>query len=187
MRLFLALELEPATAEALHLALAPLERREPGLAWTPPSRLHLTLKFLGDGDDQRVADLLPMMDRLASGHAPFEMTLGGVGAFPNFRRPRVVWMGVESEPRLELLHHDVELACAELGYEIEGRPFRPHVTVARVRDPLPAGRAGALARAGRAIAFSATEPVARLTLFDSAAGQAGARHRPLYAATLGGR
>ena len=68
------------------------------------------------------------------------MVLQGIGAFPNFRRARVVWIGVEQEPRLELLHHDLELACEQEGFEVEGRPFRPHITLARVRVPLPIER-----------------------------------------------
>ena len=187
MRLFLALELPPETADALHAAAAPLRDLEPGLAWAPVHKLHLTLKFLGDADDDRLSRLAPLVDRVAMQHRPFEMSIGGVGAFPNFRRPRVVWMGVENEPRLELLHHDVETAAAEAGYELEGRPFRPHITLARVREPLRAGHTRPLARAAREVAFSATVFLDRLTLFDSAAAGAGAHYRPLHAATLGGR
>jgi 2'-5' RNA ligase len=187
MRLFLALELPPATAGEIDVAAAPLRAMEPKLAWVPVQKLHLTLKFVGDGDDARVAALVQATEAVAARHRSFEMTLAGVGAFPNFRRPRVVWMGVEGEPRLELLHHDVEIAAAEAGYEVEGRPFRPHLTLARVRDPLPADRARALARAARAISYSATAFVDALTLFDSAASGSGAHYRRLHAATLGGR
>lgn len=187
MRLFLALELPPATADEIHGAVAPLRAATPELAWVPVQRLHLTLKFLGDGADARVAALVQATDRVAARHRAFEMTLGGVGAFPNFRRPRVVWMGVEGEPRLELLYHDVEIAAAEAGYEMEGRPFRPHVTLARVREPLPAEPTRALARAARAISYSTTAFVDGLALFDSAARGSGAHYRRLHAATLGGR
>jgi len=186
MRLFLALELAPATAEEIHAAVAPLQDSAPGLAWVPAHKLHLTLKFLGDADESRVAALGDVTARLAAGHRPFELTLGGIGAFPNFRRPRVVWLGVEGEPRLELLHHDVEVAAADLGYELEGRPYRPHVTLARVREPLTADRARVLARAARAVSYSATVVVDRLTLFDSATGGSGVHYRRVHAATLGG-
>jgi 2'-5' RNA ligase len=187
MRLFLALELPAATADELHAAAAPLRAAEPGLAWVPVHKLHLTLKFLGDGDDARVSALVRVADRVAARHRPFELALAGLGGFPNLRRPRVVWAGVEGEPRLELLHHDVETAAAEVGYEVEGRPFRPHVTLARVRAPLPVERARTLSRAARAITYSASAHVDRLTLFDSATGGPGAPYRPLHAATLGGR
>jgi 2'-5' RNA ligase len=187
MRLFLALELPVAAAEEIAAATAPLRDAEPGLSWLPVHKLHLTLKFLGEGDDGRVAALTETLDRVARNHRPFEMTVRGAGAFPNFRRPRVVWMGVEPEPRLELLHHDVEIAAQELGYELEGRPFRPHITLARVRTPLPAERSRALARAARKLDHSRSAYVDRLTLFDSATGDSGAHYRRLHAATLGGR
>jgi RNA 2',3'-cyclic 3'-phosphodiesterase len=186
MRLFLALELPPATADEIHAAVAAVRDEEPGLAWVPASKLHLTLKFLGDGDEPRVAALAAACDTIAARHKPFEMLLAGVGAFPNFRRARVVWLGVESEPRLELLHHDVELAAADAGYEVDGRPFRPHITLARIREALPADRGRALARSARAISYSATVFVDRVTLFDSATDGSGARYRRLHTASLGG-
>jgi RNA 2',3'-cyclic 3'-phosphodiesterase len=188
MRLFLALELPPATAEGIVAAVAPLHSDPaPAISWVPAPRLHLTLKFLGDGDESRVAALVEAASHVAARHRPFEMELAAVGAFPNFRRPRIIWMGVESEPRLELLHHDVEVAAADVGYEVEGRPFRPHVTLARVRDPMSLEQARHLARAARTIAFAATTLVDRLTLFDSATAGSGAHYRRLHAATLGGR
>jgi len=187
MRLFLALELPSATADEIDAAIGPLRAADPGLAWVAAHKLHLTLKFLGEADESRVAALIAAADRVASAHRPFEMELGVVGAFPNFRRPRVVWLGVASEPRLELLHHDVELAAGDAGYEVEGRPFRPHVTLARVRTPLPTDHARALARAARAVSYSATVCVDRVTLFDSAARGAGAHYRRLHTAALGGR
>src|SRR4051794_41692980 len=110
------------------------------------------MKFLGDVDDAGAERLVAAADGVAARHRPFELTLGGVGAFPNFRRARVVWMGVESEPRLELLHHDLETVCSDAGFEVEGRPFRPHITLARVRAPMTLDRARPFARAARRVA-----------------------------------
>jgi 2'-5' RNA ligase len=143
------------------------------------------MKFVGDPSGRAVERLAHAADRAAARHRSFPLILAGVGAFPNFRRARVVWVGVESDPRLELLHHDLELACAEEGFEVEGRAFRPHVTIARVRDPLPIERARPFARAARTIAFSGAQDVRSLTLFDSTA-TAGAGYRRVHAAPLGG-
>jgi 2'-5' RNA ligase len=187
MRLFFALELLPAIAEALDAAIAPLRAVEPGLDWATPDKLHLTMKFIGDADEEGAKRLAGVADAVAARHHPFEMALEKVGAFPNFRRARVVWMGVEHEPRLELLHHDLEVACGDLGYEVEGRAFRPHITLARVRSPLPLDRARPLARAARGVTFAATSDVSRLTLFESALAPTGARHRRVHAALLNGR
>lgn len=186
MRLFFAVELDPSIAEGLHHAIEPLRVLEPGLAWVPPAKLHLTMKFVGDADEAGATALKAAADATAAQHRKMDMTLGGVGAFPNFRRARVVWMGVENEPRLEWLHHDLEVACAAAGYEVEGRAFRPHITFARVRTPLPIERVRLLARAARRVAFAEVSEVTHLTLFESSPG-AGAHYRRVHAAPLGGR
>src|SRR4051812_29843464 len=113
---------------------APLRDSAPELSWVDESKIHLTLKFLGEQDESAIERVARAVDLVAYAHRSFDMRLGGVGAFPNFRRARVVWMGIAPEPRLELLHHDTEVACEELGFELEGRAFRPHLTLARVRD-----------------------------------------------------
>ena len=187
MRLFFALELAPDIAEGLHHACGPLRALEPELAWVRPEKLHLTMRFLGDVDDAGAARLAAAADAVAQRHQPLDMTIGGLGAFPNFRRARVVWIGVDQDPKLEWLHHDLEIACEGAGYEVEGRPFRPHITLARVRAPLPLERARSFARAARRVAFAATAPVQSLTLFESTLGPSGGRYRRHHAATLGGR
>jgi 2'-5' RNA ligase len=185
VRLFYALELDDALRAALDHALAPLRAVQPDLAWVHADKLHLTMKFVGDVEERDVGRLTAAADTVASRHRPFEMTLGGVGAFPNFRRARVVWVGVESDPRLELLHHDLEVACADAGLEVEGRPFRPHITVARVRTPLPIDRARLFARAARRVAYAASEPVRALSLLETMAS-GGSQYRRVHAASLGG-
>lgn len=187
MRLFLALELDAGVLAALDAAIAPLRALEPALAWTRAEQRHLTLKFVGDADDAVVGRLVGAMDAVAASHRPFAMRLAGLGAFPSFRRARVLWIGVEGEPRLELLHHDLEVAGADAGVEVEGRPFRPHVTLARMRTMLELERVRALARAARRIPFSASQDVAAITLFDSVLAPTGSRYRRVHTASLGGR
>lgn len=187
MRLFVALELQPAVAEALDLAVVPLRDTEPALSWVPRDKLHLTMKFLGEVEEPAIAAVQRAADAVAARHRPFDMRLEEVGAFPNFRRVRVVWIGVENEPRLELLHHDLEIACGELGYEVEGRAFRPHITLARGRAPLPVDRARRFARVARGVDFAADTNVTSLVLMESALAPSGARYRRIHAAPLGGR
>lgn len=187
MRLFLGVELESPVAEALDLAIAPLREAEPELAWVPRGKLHLTMKFLGDVDAAGVDGVAGAIDRIVARHRPFDMRLEGVGAFPNFRRPHVVWIGVEAEPRLELLHHDLEVACEALGYEVEGRAFRPHITLARLRAPLPPERARRFARVARGVDFASETAVASVVLMESTLAPSGARYRRVHATTLGER
>lgn len=186
MRLFFAIELSEALRTALDHAITPLRVAEPELAWVPLGKLHFTLKFIGDVSDDDVPRLASAADTVAARHRRFEMTLGGIGAFPNFRRAAVVWMGVESDPRLELLHHDLELACGEAGFELEGRPFRPHITLARIRTPLGTERLRPFARAARRIAYAASDEVQGLDLLASTLGSSADRYRRVHAAPLRG-
>jgi RNA 2',3'-cyclic 3'-phosphodiesterase len=187
MRLFFAIELADDVQDLLDDATASLRAEAPELAWIDREKRHLTLKFLGDVADDALPRLAEAADCAAAKHGPLEMSVHEIGAFPNFRRARVVWIGVEQERRLELLHHDLELACERAGFEVEGRPFRPHITLARVRNPLPADRMKAFARVARSVRVRATVPVERITLFESTLAPSGARYRRLHSAILGGR
>src|SRR5437773_11584384 len=110
----------------------------------------------GEQTSERAADVGQAVVGVAARHRALAADLGGVGAFPNFRRARVVWIGVAHEARLELLHHDVELACERLGFEIDGRPFRPHLTLARVKRDPGEDTLRALARAAKTIDYHHT-------------------------------
>ncbi|MBW8769467.1 MAG: RNA 2',3'-cyclic phosphodiesterase [Gemmatimonadetes bacterium] len=187
MRLFFAIELADDVQHLLDEATTSLRAEAPDLAWVDREKRHLTLKFLGDVTEEALPRLASAADRAAAGHGPLEMSVREIGAFPNFRRARVVWIGVEQERRLELLHHDLELACESEGFEVEGRPFRPHITLARVRSLLPVDRMKAFARMARSVRVRASVPVERITLFESILAPSGARYRCVHSATLGGR
>lgn len=149
MRLFLAINPEPEVRAAVYEATAPLRAAAPMLAWVREPRLHLTLKFLGEQPEAAVPPLAAAMDAVVLRHGAIQSSLGELGAFPNLRRPRVVWIGMDPDPRLELLHHDLEVAADALGYATEGKAFRPHVTLARVKHRLPAETLRELTRAAR--------------------------------------
>ena len=187
MRLFFAIELGEELLDLLEETTAPLRVEAPELAWVGREQRHLTLKFLGDVAETDMTKLADAADRAAARHEPLEMTVREIGAFPNFRRARVVWIGVEQDARLELLHHDLEQACEQEGFEVEGRPFRPHVTLARVRAPLAVDRLRGLARAAKSVKTKATVRVEWITLFESTLAPSGARYRRVHAAPLGGR
>ncbi|HEX2781482.1 MAG TPA: RNA 2',3'-cyclic phosphodiesterase, partial [Gemmatimonadaceae bacterium] len=111
--------------------------------------------------------------------------LGGLGAFPNFRRARVIWVGVAPDPRLELLHHDVEAACVSLGLEPEGRAFRPHLTLARVPERTPEEQLRAVQRLVRSFSFEETLEVSSVDLMSSEQSPDGPRYRLLHSSPLG--
>ena len=184
MRLFLAINFPAAVQREIATATAPLRDCAPELGWTAEDRLHLTLKFLGEQAESRVDALAAALANTVKQHRELVMSLGGIGAFPNFRRARVVWMGVSQEPRLELLHHDIEVAYDALGCELEGRPFRPHLTLARVREPLPVERMRALWRAAKRVDYDAEFIVRSIDLMQSDLSSSGPRYTTLVSAPL---
>lgn len=100
--------------------------------WVKAEAMHLTLKFLGAVAADRHDQLADALQHAARASRPVTVTVAELGAFPDARRPRVLWAGVSPEPGLELLQHQVEQAFAPLGFPPEGRPFRPHLTLGRV-------------------------------------------------------
>lgn len=136
MRLFIAIDLPADLQEGMSRAAELLKRglREGGIRWARPEGRHLTLKFLGEVDSSRLDQASRGMEQAAAHHAPFRIDLSGCGVFPNPRRPRVLWVGVENpDGELARLQAAIEDRLAELGFERERRPFHPHVTLGRVR------------------------------------------------------
>jgi 2'-5' RNA ligase len=184
LRLFLAINLTPEVRRDVASATAALRDCVPELAWIREPRLHLTLKFLGEQPEGRVGEIGAAIMEVARRHREFVVTLGGMGAFPNFRRARVVWIGVGPDPRLELLHHDVEVAFEGLGFEVEGRPFRPHLTLARVREPLVLDRARTLSREAKRIGYHTEVVIQSVDLMRSDLSAAGPAYTTLVLAAL---
>lgn len=128
-RLFVALTLPPAVRDTLAALAQPL----PGVTWTKPEQLHVTLRFLGDVP---VDKLDAILSRLAAVKvAPFVLPLEGVGTFPPNRPPRVLWLGVGSgHPRLFQLRQRLDDALLAAGLQLDVRTFHPHVTLARMTE-----------------------------------------------------
>jgi RNA 2',3'-cyclic 3'-phosphodiesterase len=184
MRLFLALNLPERMRRELWEATREVRDAGPTIKWVPEARLHVTLKFIGEQPDTALGPLIDATNGIAASHAAPMIDVGGIGAFPTFRRPRVVWMGIEPDPRLELLHHDVEVACERLGYEIEGRPFRPHVTLGRVHAPIAADELRAVRIAAKKVRFSDAFQPATIDMMQSTPSTNGAPYAMLAAAPM---
>jgi len=133
-RLFVAIPL-PANVKAELNALIHVCRREAGFVrWVRPEHLHVTLKFLGDVEAEQESRSVRALEALES-LAPFQFNLAHVGAFPDRRRPRVIWTGIEKgQDQVVNLAGEVERLLAEAGFEREARPFSPHVTIGRLKD-----------------------------------------------------
>ena len=102
------------------------------IRWVVPENIHLTLKFLGDVSISNLNLLTDMIQAEISSHHQFDISVGGSGAFPNNRQPRVIWIGVEAPTELAAIQNGIETTTARLGYTREERPFSPHLTLGRV-------------------------------------------------------
>jgi len=131
-RLFIAVDL-PA---ALKTAFSGFSGELPLARWVSPEELHLTLRFIGEVDQGTLSAISSALSRIR--FAPFPLTLGGVGHFPPGQRPRVLWVGLAPCPALMQLQMELELALLEIGIPAEGRRFSPHLTLARLKETLPA-------------------------------------------------
>jgi 2'-5' RNA ligase len=113
-------------------AVATLCHGLPGVRWLPPEQLHLTIRFIGEVDDARLAAIRQGLTGTLP--APFACRLQGVGRFPARGSPRVIWVGVQAEAGLMCLAETVEARLQALGISPEERPFSPHITLTRLKD-----------------------------------------------------
>ncbi len=136
IRTFIALPLPADWTEALGYVISELQNAMPsGVRWVDPSGIHLTLKFLGPTAPTLADRIIAALDRQFDSPVVPQLTLAGLGTFPTGRNPRVIWAGVSGDPvTLDALHRRVEDAAVGLGWPAERRPFRPHLTLGRVRD-----------------------------------------------------
>jgi len=134
LRSFIAVEIPSEIQAAIAHATAPLKHtlQKPLIRWVTPQNVHLTLKFLGDVSPANLERLAGTLKAEAGSQATFSMSVGGLGAFPNQRRARVIWIGLDAPPALAALQRGVEAAVAQLGYPREERSFSPHLTIGRV-------------------------------------------------------
>lgn len=134
LRTFIALDLpEPVRREIIRLQQRLMQHRF-GVRWVKPEGLHLTLKFLGATSAEQAAAVAAVLAAAAHGVAPFSMTISGMGAFPNSRNPKVLWLGVAVDDRLRALQARLETELEPHGFPREKRPFTPHLTLGRVRE-----------------------------------------------------
>jgi 2'-5' RNA ligase len=130
VRLFVALDFPDAVRHTLRELIARLKPACHGAKWVRPEAMHITLKFIGEVDANK---LEPIRAALVSVHStePVDVQFHGLGFFPNECRPRVLWCGMEASPNLAELATAVERALVPLGIPAESRDFVPHLTLAR--------------------------------------------------------
>lgn len=133
LRCFVAVNLERDVHDAVIELRKPLSQVDADVRWVRPEGLHCTLRFLGSVDEARIDEIAQAAALAAHDFTPFSMNVAGVGVFPNWRRPRVLWVGIHADPLVRLASV-IQKGLARLGFAAEERPFRPHLTLGRFRS-----------------------------------------------------
>lgn len=136
IRAFIAIELPDEIKHDLSNVLTRLKPgREKSVKWVDSNSIHLTLKFLGNISESKVVDITQTITQASSKIFPFDLEIKGLGAFPNLKSPRVVWVGIGGDiPSVSNLQRLIDQSLVPLGFSPEKRVFSPHLTLGRVRD-----------------------------------------------------
>lgn len=134
IRTFIAVDLPPNVLDALGQISAQLQSKLPDtpVRWVNFEKMHLTLKFLGDVSAENIGMVERILRSEASKRPVLEIGIGGIGAFPKMRHPRVIWIGVEAPSEMFDLRRGIEDGVARLGYNYDKYEFTPHLTLGRI-------------------------------------------------------
>lgn len=158
MRLFTAIDIPQKIQLQLSGVIARL-RPSAKISWTRIEKLHITTKFIGEWPEDRLDEMKAALESVGS-PGVFEITIGGLGWFPNARNPHTLWAGVEAPEELKTLAHSTEAALEALGVPAEERKFSPHLTLARVRNHADVNALRAAVAAMGSPQFGGFSPVA---------------------------
>jgi len=197
-RLFLAVPLSSDVQALVGEEIAALQPEGWPVRWVQPEGAHLTLHFLGETTPEHAELVRLAIPQVVGAHAPFDLRTAALGVFPNFRRPRVLWLGLHGPVhRLEALQRDMGRALAELDFPVDEEPYHPHITLGRVRNndgeqvrlrdlPAVVKHRFVDAASGAALAPpSRPVPVREVLLMRSHLGREGVRYEPIAAFPLG--
>ena len=137
IRAFVAIQLPPNVLNSLAQINKELAVQIPqnSVRWVKPHLIHLTLRFLGDTAESTLPSLFNALDETVAQHNAFSLNLDQLGCFPNCKRPRVIWVGLQGQlDALNTLKREIDEALQRLGWDQEDKAFRPHLTLGRVKD-----------------------------------------------------
>jgi len=183
IRAFVAIDTPQEIKMELDELISNLRESAPDIRWVKAANLHLTLRFLGDIPKNSVGDLAAEIAKNVSNFGPFEISLMGIGGFPNLKKARVIWVGGgEGSERLYELAPLVEKSCRDCGFGATDKPFSSHLTIGRVK--FPKGHEGLISLV-ESIQFESSDfPVEEVVIFKSDLFPAGPKYTRLEAIKL---
>ena len=188
-RTFIALELNETLQHYFGAIIRRMKQELPALAWVDPTGIHLTVAFLGELSDEQLSQAVRAAELAARKAAPFDFRLSQPGVFGAPRQPRVIWMGVdEPSGKLLQLQQQLNLELTRHGFEIDTRPFSPHLTLSRVKASLSAEELQRLQRLLTAKESQPSSPVyhvRHLSVMKSELSRTGSIYTCLHQAALG--
>ncbi len=187
MRTFIAIELPKAIKDSLALLEDRLKNSGADVKWVEPRNIHLTLKFLGEVDQQKLEKIAEAMQSIAGNKKTFHLRVSSVGAFPKMEFPRIIWVGInKGDNETKEIAEGLEEKLAKLGIPKENHPFSSHITIGRVKSTLNRDKliqeftaAEGMLKTGN-LEFN----VERITLFQSTLTPNGPVYNPLKTADL---
>jgi 2'-5' RNA ligase len=187
IRSFLAIELPGLILRKIGEVQGGLKSSRADARWTNPETIHLTLKFFGNIEESRIDSIFKSIEEPIRSTPPFSLKVRGVGAFPHLKNPRVIWIGlVDEREALTSLQKQIETYLEKIGFQPEDRPFRPHLTMGRMKSSRGKEELAERMERYREEEFGDFE-VERVVLFKSDLRPSGPIYTPLGDVRLGGR
>jgi len=186
IRLFIALNIPDELREVLRGVQSRLKPCPGRISPVRPVNIHITLKFLGQTEEQRLNQLIEALSAVSASTRPFELHSGGLGAFPSMKTPRSLWVGMDESQELRALKEAIEGALFNAGFEKDKKAFRPHLTLCRIRSKAASKAVAAMTgtmKAEKKVAFV----VDRFVLYKSILNPSGARYEVIREFPFGGK
>ncbi|MDD4879148.1 MAG: RNA 2',3'-cyclic phosphodiesterase [Candidatus Omnitrophica bacterium] len=184
LRTFIAIELPAEARDKLVSVLEALKRSGADIKWVEPENIHLSLRFIGDVSPDKAEEIKKLLAGTAAGFKSFELTMKGIGAFPDLSFPKVIWAGVDrGAAESARIAGELEAKLQAIGIAGEERKFHPHITLGRVRSQRNSDK---LRKLVETVGFEAG-PVIKagyITLFMSRLTPQGSVYTPLFKAKM---
>ena len=188
MRIFIAIEIPQNIRVKITEITDYLQSKTSPTAvkWVDYENLHLTIKFIGETKQEKIEEITKVLSQSLAHQAPFSLEIGGLGMYPNNTNPRVIWLGVTGGEPLIAMHNILDQNLARLGIQREGRPFSPHLTIARLRRNTDAASSKTI---GRTLSQFRVDSLGlfnidRVQLFQSVLTPSGPIYKTLFSVPL---